>query len=324
MKRSKSVKLVAMGTGLLLVAACEEDEATRLSLDGKVDFSHDSAEQLLDEVECDVVAIGDYYARRGPLALAALERGRHCIVDKPLCTRLEEVERLGQLATERGLKVGCMLTMRDASSSIESRRLIRQGAIGEIHAITFGGQHPLLLGSRPAWYFEAGKHGGTINDIGIHAFDSIPWITGLRFARVEAARCWNAFVPQYPHFNDGAQALLTMDNGAGVSGDVSYFAPDGAGYALPQYWRMTFWGRDGLLEYASGSKHLSLARSGDKEPQSLALGQGDPGGYFNAFLRDIAGKSQEGDLDTPAVLQAARTSLQVQQAADRGQTGVAL
>ncbi|MEZ4683286.1 MAG: hypothetical protein R2932_54665 [Caldilineaceae bacterium] len=58
--------------------------------------------------------------------------------------------------------------------AIGLRNLIRSGLIGEIHAINFGGQHPLMLDTRAAWYFEPGKHGGTINDIAIHAVDAIP------------------------------------------------------------------------------------------------------------------------------------------------------
>lgn len=306
-----------------VVAACEEDAGTRKSLGERVQFTHKSASELLAGAECDAVAVGDYYARRGPLALDILRSGRHCIVDKPLCTRLEEVDDIEALTRDKGLKVGCMLTMRDSASSIEARRLIGDGAIGEVHAITFGGQHPLLLGSRPGWYFEPGKHGGTLNDIGIHAFDALPWITGLRWARVEAARSWNAFVPQYPHFHDGSQALLTMSNGAGVTGDVSYFAPDAAGYRLPQYWRTTFWGREGILEWATGQK-MTLVGSGDKEPRAIDAGAGNAGGYLRAFMRDIAGETEADGLDTAEVLRAARTALRVQRAADEGQTGVAL
>ncbi len=68
---------------------------------------------------------------------------------------------------------------------------------------------------------EEGKHGGTINDIAVHALDLIPWITGHKFKRIVAARCWNALAKRCPHFKDAAQLMLEMDNGAGVMGDVS-------------------------------------------------------------------------------------------------------
>jgi predicted dehydrogenase len=308
-----------------VVAACEEDARTRAELraGGAVEITHDEIGRMLDEVPCDAVAVGDYFARRGGLAIEALARGRHVIADKPLCTRPEEAARIERLAREKGLKVGCMLDMRDAAQMIGIRDLIRAGRIGALHAISFGGQHPLCLGSRPGWYFEPGKHGGTIADIGIHAIDIIPWITGLRFATINAARCWNAFAPEYPHFEDAAQMMLTMDNGCGVLGDVSYFAPDRLGYATPLYWRMTFWGRDGVAETSATAREIALIGADDREVRRESLPPAREGGYLRAFLDDVAGRVPEHGLDTETVLASTRNAVRVQAAADAGEREVA-
>ena len=60
-----------------VVACCEEDAATReqLAAAGKVTITHTHFATMLREVDCDVVAIGDYYGRRGELAIAALSAG---------------------------------------------------------------------------------------------------------------------------------------------------------------------------------------------------------------------------------------------------------
>jgi predicted dehydrogenase len=273
---------------------------------------------MLDQVDCDILAVGDYFACRGSLVLEALMRGKHAIADKPLCTRLSEVVEIERLTREKGLKVGCMLTMRGSAQMTGARDLIRAGRIGEIHAITFGGQHPLMLGSRPAWYFEEGKHGGTITDIGIHAIDAIPWVTGLEFRTINAARCWNAFAPQYPDFQDAAQMMLTMDNGCGVLGDVSYFAPDRLGYRLPQYWRTTFWGREGLIEIAATADHITVIGAQDEEIRQEPLPPAKKGAYLCSFLDDIAGRRPENELDTAAVLKSIKEAIKIQQAADLG------
>lgn len=319
-------ELAGRSREIAVVAACEEDEAARQELmaRGKVRITHADFGQLLEQVECDAVAIGDCFGRRGSLAIEALSRGKHVISDKPLCTRLDELDRIERLAQERGLRVGCMLTMRDSAPMLGLRALVQEGALGEIHAIAFGGQHPLLRGSRPAWYFEPGQHGGTLNDIGIHAFDAIPWITGLEFATVNAARSWNALVPEFPHFADGAQAMLTLSNGCGVIGDVSYFAPDKAGYSLPLYWRLTLWGREGVAETSATARAVHLALHRDRKLRRRKLPAPREGGYLSAFLRDVAGEPQEGELDTGAVLRAARVALEVQRAADHGAREVRL
>src|SRR4051812_47306105 len=71
-----------------IVAAAEEDEATRQALEsgGAIAITHSSIEAMLDGTSCEVVAVGDYYGRRGAILIDALRRGKHVIGDKPLCT----------------------------------------------------------------------------------------------------------------------------------------------------------------------------------------------------------------------------------------------
>jgi predicted dehydrogenase len=312
--------------GFKIVAACEEDAATRHSLaaSDNIQITHETLDTMLAQVECEAVAVGDTYARHAELILRLLAQGKHVIVDKPVSISVTELEAIEQRLRDTRLKLGCMLEMRDSPQVIGLRNLIRSGVIGEVHAISFGGQHPLLLGSRPAWYFEPGKHGGTINDIAIHAVDALPWITGLSLRRVNAARTWNAFATDYRHFHDAAQLMLTMDNGCGVLGDVSYFMPDSMGYTLPLYWRMTFWGRKGVLETSTNTDHILVALDGERAPRQEPLPPGNPAGYLTAFLHDIAGTTHDGELTTEAVLQSTRIALKIQQVADQTSQGNAL
>jgi predicted dehydrogenase len=181
-----------------------------------------------------------------------------------------------------------------------------------------------MLGKRPGWYFDKGKHGGTLNDIGIHAVDLIPWITGLTFTRVEAARSWNAFATETPWMHDAGQFMATLENGAGVMGEVSYFAPDSLGYAMPQYWRITFFGRAGVLEMLYTQKKLMLARNGSKEAVYPDPLPDNPGGYLKAFQAEIDGTVIPGAITTADILRASRQCLLIQNAGDKGLTHVAM
>lgn len=304
-----------------IVATCEEDETARAEIQAQgIEITHTDYDDLLAHVECDAVATGDYFAKRGRILIKALSQGKHVIADKPLCTDLGELDEIERLARENDLKVGCMLDMRNKGPYIGLRNILRRGDIGEVLAISFNGQHPLLLGSRPHWYFEPGKHGGTINDIAIHAVDMIPWATGHSFMTVNAARCWNAMATDYPHFLDAAQMMLTLDNGAGVLGDVSYFTPDSFNYAFPFYWQVTVWGRSGFVQTAMNAREIALAINGETEVRYEPLPPGEPGGYLRAFLNDITGQTEPDALDTQQVIRSARTALLIQQAADTHQT----
>lgn len=309
-----------------VVAACEEDTATAESLRsaGTVELTHDAHECFARTFNCDAIAIGDYFAKRGPLIIQALEAGRHVIADKPICTRLRELDEIESLAASKKRKLGCLLDLRDTGALITMRRLIGEGAIGEVHTCNFTAQHPLNLGKRPAWYFENGKHGGTINDIGIHAIDMIPWLTGRRIVEAVAARAWNARLEQFPKFQDAAQFMLRLDNDGGVLGDMSYLTPDGIAYSAPQYWRVTCHGTSGMLECTYDAKTIMLAKSADKSVQTVPSDPGTPDGCLEAFLAEIAGKTKLGMLSTADVLDASRRTLMAQEAADRNLVNVIL
>ncbi len=310
--------------GVEIVAACEEDPETLAGL-RQADFpvTHDNYARMLEEVPCDAIAVGDYYGKRGAVTIEALRRGKHVISDKPLCTRMTEYEEIARLAREQHLRIGCQLDLRELPAAAALREAVRAGRIGEVHAVTFTGQHPLKYGTRPSWYFEPDKHGGTLNDIAIHAMDYIPWATGRTFATVSAARGWNARLKAVPFFQDGAQVMLTLDNGGGVLGDVSYLLPDSFNYGIPPYWRITIWGADGMVEGGPNTP-AQLFRNGADAPEPLPLVQPAGGAYLEAFVREIRGETEGVTLTTADVLTATRVSLLAQQAADRGETNVAL
>lgn len=317
---------VKASTEAALVAACEEDAATRASVAaaGSVQVTHASFDYMLAEVPCEVVAIGDVYAKRGPMAIRALEAGRHVILDKPICIRRDELDAMEAIARRKGLSIGCQLDMRAGATRQTLRRLILDGAIGEVLTIAFSGQHPLMPASRPGWYFEPGAHGGTLNDIAIHALDAIPWMTGRRIAEVVAARVWNGKTPQYPWFQDCAQLMLRLDNGGGVLGDVSYLNPDRCGYGVRPYWRFTIHGSGGLLETQCGEETLLLATHGDAAPRAVRAELVRRADYFDDFLCEVRGTPAQAELTTALVLQASRLALSVQEAAEKGSCHVNL
>ena len=326
-------RLLADRKDIEIVAACEEDPGTRASLaEAGVTVTHDSYARMLSEVECDmgggcnpaVVACGDWFGIRGERIIQALERGCHVIGDKPLCTSLAELQAIEALAKEKNRRVGCMLDLCDLGPYIKLREMIRGNRVGEVHTITFLGQHPLLHGKRPPWYFQPGKHGGTINDIAVHGIDSIPWLTGRRLVEVTAARGWCAGLPQHPNFQNGAVLMLRMDNGGAVLGDVSYLSSDRHGYQMAPYWRYTIAGSEGVIETHCGAPCVTLWRHDTEAVIEEPVAPNRTGGYFEDFVRDISGGPNPEGLHTRRVIESSRMALQAQQAANSGKFPCAL
>lgn len=295
-----------------LVATCEETPADSLMPSKGMSPGFISIEKLLDDADFDILALGDCYGKRGAQAIAALRAGKHIIADKPLCTSLTELKQIEALAKDQELRVGLMLDLRDHGNWIALRKVVRSGRIGEIQTVSFSGQHPLMWGSRPGWYFEPGMHGGTLNDIAIHAIDFIPWLTGLEIDEIVAARKWNAKAAEAPHFKDCAQLMLRLSNGGGVLGDVSYLAPDACGYAIPNYWRITLHGASGFAETSYNAPGITVADDFSKEPELIPSAPGRPGGYLQNFLDDIAGSPALDGLTTELNLCATRLALELE------------
>lgn len=302
--------------GVEVVALGEENYDASLMPSKGLKATHRDIKKMIAESGCNAVAIGDAYGRRGGIAMAALRAGKHVISDKPLCISLRELGEIRDLVAGGGPRIGLMLDLRDAAPMRTLRALVRDGRIGEPQTVCFAGQHPLLLGTRPGWYFEPGMHGGTINDIGIHAIDIVPWLTGKKIEAIVGACSWNAKAKEFPHFKDCAQFQLRLAGGGGVIGDVSYLGPDGCGFKLENYWRVTVHGTSGFAETSYGADNVRLVGDAAKEPERVPLSAGRPGGYLEDFLAELAGAPAADGLTTDSVLASTRWALEVQRAAD--------
>lgn len=292
----------------------EPDKQTAVN-DHNVEFTYDSYEELLKDDNVDAVAIGNYYQARGKMVIDALKAGKHVIVDKPVATSMEELEEIEELHKKTGLSVFAMLDLRFEKNVHAAKKLIDAGEIGEINNISFGGQHPLLYGTRACWYFEEGKHGGTINDIAIHGIDLVRYFTGCEVKEINGARTWNKYATEVPFFNDSAMLLVSMENGAGVMADVSYASPTSIAFSHPYYWEFKIWGTEGLMSFTYYSDGVTLFKNGNTEGVTVP-GADTDFDYVEAFVKEINGEDPV-YLSTEESLKSAKTTLTIQYIADK-------
>lgn len=311
---------------LSIVATCEEDYKTaQLAEDRGISVTHRKIDTLFaDANDFDVLVVGDYFSRRGSLVIRGLLSGKHVISDKPFCTNQKELEQIETIVGEEGAPViGCQLSNRYNGSLRTMRRLLNSGHIGIPHTVTFLGHHPLLYGSRPRWYFEPGKHGGTLNDIGIHAFDILPWLLNRSPQRLVGGRTWNKILPQHPDFQACGQVMLVLEGGVGVIGDVSYLSPDSQGYTVPHYWRFTIHGDQGIIEGGPTRDAVDYWPASNDELIQIPAEETIPDGYLDDFIAEIHGKTPT-TLSSQDVLRAGRWAMDTQQAVDSGLFNVSL
>ena len=201
-----------------------------------------------------------------------------------------------------------MLDLRYVPQIETVKKMLSEDVIGTVHIATFTGQHFLNYGARPGWYFEEGKHGGTINDIAIHGIDLLRFITGKNLTKINCAKTWNAFADKEPQFKDSAQFMVEMD-GMSVMADVSYAAPAFGGI-LPTYWDFKLWGTKGMLSFnlKEGTIHIYKGTE-----EVIECEQTFPK-HLDDFINEVNGIATE--LNTADILNSQEQVLKIQKFAD--------
>ncbi len=139
--------------------------------------SHDDWRSAVQADDVDAVVVGTPNALHHPQALAALEAGKHVLIDKPMAVTVAEGEELVAAASISGLTllVGHMWRYRD--EVIAARDRIAAGSVGRPVRTRGFGVHARW---GPAGWFTdpdlAG--GGALIDMGIHAIDTARFLLG--------------------------------------------------------------------------------------------------------------------------------------------------
>lgn len=295
-----------------IVGCIEENEVAKKAAESNLGavFSDTSYDEWLKS-DIDAVAIGLAYGDRGKAIIKALRAGKHIIADKPICTSLEELEEIERLSKEKNLKIICMLDLRYLPQTLKAKEILESDRLGEVKNISFNGQHFLDYAHRPSWYFEKGKHGGTVNDLAIHGIDLVRVLTGLEFSKIDAARVWNSYAYKNPDFKDSAIFMARLENGAGVLADTSYSAPVMA-FPIPTYWEFRFWCQKGMLTFNYNDKKVTLYEEGTDRPIIFECEKEADG-----YLCELASEIKGGRRITESVIKSTKTALLIQQEADK-------
>jgi predicted dehydrogenase len=100
----------------------------------RIDVTAD-LEEVLSDAGVDAVVVATPAGSHAPLAIAALESGKHVMVEKPLATSVAEGRKMVETAADRGLVLMCDHTYCYTPAVQRIRQLVRSGDIGELHYI---------------------------------------------------------------------------------------------------------------------------------------------------------------------------------------------
>ncbi len=93
---------------------------------------HGDALELIDRAELAAVLIATPVATHYPLARRAIERGKHVLIEKPMCRSAQECEELVALAAARGVTLMVDHTFLFTGAVQKLRELSTSGALGKV------------------------------------------------------------------------------------------------------------------------------------------------------------------------------------------------
>ena len=166
-------------------------------------------DQLLSDPEVQVVAIHTPNALHADQAIAAARAGKHVLCDKPMATSVADAKRVLDECSKAGVRLGINFQTRYHACFLEARRLIQADALGEVQLVEVevsNGGSPLRN-----WRTEPELAGlGTINNIGVHAYDLLRFLLGAEITEVSTL----TDVGRKPELEVMAISLFRFSNGA--------------------------------------------------------------------------------------------------------------
>jgi predicted dehydrogenase len=172
--------------GAEVVAICDTDPAALEAAvrDTGVRAAFGDPRALLDS-GVDAVSICTPNASHFPLALAALEAGKHVLCEKPLGVTAAEADALGAAAEARGLVLMAQHQLRFEGPALAARECVQSGRLGLVHHIRVRALRRNRIPTAPGFLDRGLAGGGAALDLGIHALDMALWLAGFpRAARV--------------------------------------------------------------------------------------------------------------------------------------------
>ncbi|MDE1188269.1 MAG: Gfo/Idh/MocA family oxidoreductase [Pantoea sp.] len=178
------------------------------------------AAEKVREDGVDVVAICTPNFTHFPIARAFLEAGIDVICEKPLTTTLDDAEALAEVVRTTGGFLGVTYTYSGYPMIMEARQRVAQGLIGNVRTVQV--EYPLEWmatgvelknNQQAAWRVDPKKNGrgGSIGDIGTHAYHLAGYVTGLKAESVIADLA--TFVGGRA-LDDNAHVMIRYEGGA--------------------------------------------------------------------------------------------------------------
>ncbi len=161
------------------VCDIEKNKAETLAAEKNVSFFTADYKELIEKDDIDLVIISTLNYQLPPIALYALQHGKHIIMEKPGATKSSDLLPLIEEAEKRKSVAKVGFNHRYHPAMQKAKGIIESGKTGEVMFIRGRYGHGGRVGYEKEWRADASLSGGgeTI-DQGVHLIDLSRWYMG--------------------------------------------------------------------------------------------------------------------------------------------------
>ncbi|MBD3689738.1 Gfo/Idh/MocA family oxidoreductase [Nanchangia anserum] len=221
-----------------MVAFCdyEIDRAEKAQKEYGSDDSYACTDyrKVVDDPSIDVVHVCTWNVNHCEITCAALEAGKHVLVEKPMAVTGEDARKMVETAKRTGKKLSVGFQYRFRKEAQFLRKVVDEGRLGEIYAAK---AHAIRRRGVPIWGVFTDKEkqgGGPLIDLGGHAIDQALWymdnyevaqvvgVVNYKLGDKPEGNMAGPWDPETYSVEDSAFGFVTFKNGASLFVEASW------------------------------------------------------------------------------------------------------
>jgi UDP-N-acetyl-2-amino-2-deoxyglucuronate dehydrogenase len=211
---NKHIEAINKIQGAKLTALCDSNPATLNEMREKLDVTCflDLSEMFEKAPEIDVVCICTPSGLHTKHAVAAIQAGKHLIIEKPIALTLEDIDTIMDAAAKNQLKIAVMHPNRFRPAIQKLKHALNEGLFGKLSHVnaTVRWNRNQAYYDQSAWRGTKAMDGGVLMNQAIHSLDLLGWLIG---PVVEVKAMIDTRI-RHIEAEDVAVAALKFSNGA--------------------------------------------------------------------------------------------------------------
>ena len=199
------------GARVVAIASRRREHAAQVAQEFGIEHVADDWQELVRRDDVDLVSVVTPPSTHLEITLAALERGKAVLCEKPMAMDAAEAKRMTDSARAAGVLALIDHELRFLSSRRKLRALVHNGEIGMVRHCNyvFRSDYRGVLGNWD-WWSDATMGGGTLGAIGSHAIDSFRWLLSTEISEVCCVLATH--VGERPDKASGTMRSVTSDD----------------------------------------------------------------------------------------------------------------